>query len=216
MSPSRGWGLLWNLPSYGHVNATADSVTFTSDDAPSQLDFWVCTTPGTCVSMGLSNESDEKNRTLTPILRLLGLQSSDSWVCTTSATPATSATLATPAPRASNKISEPKPGSEAEAEAGAEAGSEEVKVEAEAEAEAGPSPMASLLHRYVDATGHAAPLPYYATGFIQSKDRYRNTSQLLSVAREHVVTRGLPMSMIVIDFHHWAYLGDWALNAGGM
>lgn len=74
--------------------------------------------------------------------------------------------------------------------------------------------MASLLHRYVDATGHAAPLPYYATGFIQSKDRYRNTSQLLSVAREHVVTRGLPMSMIVIDFHHWAYLGDWALNAG--
>ena len=59
-------------------------------------------------------------------------------------------------------------------------------------------------------------LPYYATGFIQSKDRYRNASQLLSVAREHVLTRGLPMSMIVIDFHHWAHLGDWALNDGGI
>jgi len=145
MSPSRGWGFVWNLPSYGHINVSSDAITFTSDDAPSQLDFWVCTTP------------------------------------------------AEPASKDESAIED-----------------------AEEDVDAvGASPMTALLHRYVDATGHAAPLPYYATGFIQSKDRYRNASQLMSVAREHVITRGLPMSMIVIDFHHWAYLGDWALNAGG-
>lgn len=34
----------------------------------------------------------------------------------------------------------------------------------------------------VDSVGHAPQMPYYATGFVQCKDRYRNQTQLLEVA----------------------------------
>ena len=122
-----GWGMLWNLPSYGTFNLSTSRFTFSTVDAPSQLDFFVCTTP-------------------MPL--------------TTSA-------------------------------------------------------LVPIVNRYVDVTGHAPLLPTYATGFIQSKDRYRNASQLLEVATEHKVRRGLPLSLIVVDFHHWEALGDWALNKGG-
>ena len=40
------------------------------------------------------------------------------------------------------------------------------------------SVYAQLLHHYVDAVGHAAKMPFYSTGFIQCKDRYRNQSQV--------------------------------------
>jgi alpha-D-xyloside xylohydrolase len=46
------------------------------------------------------------------------------------------------------------------------------------EASSGTSPYAPLLSQYVDAVGHASTMPYYATGFIQCKDRYRNQSQV--------------------------------------
>ena len=42
----------------------------------------------------------------------------------------------------------------------------------------------------------------------QCKNRYRNQSQLLEVARGYV-DRGLPISTIVIDWHHWPNMGDW-------
>ena len=42
----------------------------------------------------------------------------------------------------------------------------------------------------------------------QCKDRYRNQSQLLEVARGYV-DRGLPISTIVIDYRHWPKMGDW-------
>ena len=55
-------------------------------------------------------------------------------------------------------------------------------------------------------------MPHWATGFIQCKDRYRNQTQLLDVARGYK-QRGLPISMIVIDWFHWKQMGDWELNA---
>eukprot|EP01079_Euglenida_sp_SAG-EU17-18_P001938 gene1938-2982_t len=70
---------------------------------------------------------------------------------------------------------------------------------------------ASLLHQYVDAVGHPTTLPHYSTGFIQCKDRYRNQTQLLAVAHGYK-SRGLPISMIVIDWFHWVNMGDWGLN----
>ncbi len=70
---------------------------------------------------------------------------------------------------------------------------------------------APLLSQYADAVGHAKPIPYYASGFIQSKDRYFNQTQLLGVARGYV-ERGLPISAIVIDWFHWVQLGDWSFN----
>jgi len=57
--------------------------------------------------------------------------------------------------------------------------------------------LLDLLHSYVDAVGHATPMPFWTTGFIQCKDRYRNQTQVLDVARGYV-ERGLPISMIVI------------------
>lgn len=73
------------------------------------------------------------------------------------------------------------------------------------------SPFRSLLAQYVDAVGHAPQMPFYATGFIQCKDRYRNQSQLLAVAQGYL-DRGLPISVIVIDWMHWVHQGDWAFN----
>ena len=50
--------------------------------------------------------------------------------------------------------------------------------------------------------------PAWAAGFWQSKLRYRTQDELLEVAREYH-RRGLPLSVIVVDFFHWTQLGDW-------
>jgi alpha-D-xyloside xylohydrolase len=123
-SSSRGYGFLWNLPSYGWVNLTNAQLAWHSN-ATMNADFWVTTLPPT----------------------------SDPAV----------------------------------------------------------SPHALLLHNMVDVVGHAPAAPYYATGFIQCKDRYRNQTQLMDVARGYV-SRGLPISTIVIDWQHWVNMGDWTLN----
>jgi alpha-D-xyloside xylohydrolase len=73
-----------------------------------------------------------------------------------------------------------------------------------------PTP-ALILGHYADATGHSPVLPEWATGFWQSKLRYRTQEELLTVAREHR-SRGLPLSVIVADFYHWPSLGDWRFD----
>ncbi|MFI9383278.1 TIM-barrel domain-containing protein [Kutzneria sp. NPDC052558] len=70
---------------------------------------------------------------------------------------------------------------------------------------------ADLLAHYADATGHAPAMPYWATGFWQSKLRYRNQDELMAVAREHR-DRGLPLAVIVADYFHWTHLGDWRFD----
>jgi alpha-D-xyloside xylohydrolase len=70
---------------------------------------------------------------------------------------------------------------------------------------------AEILAHYADATGHAPRLPPWASGFWQSKLRYRNQEELLEVAREHR-RRGLPLSVIVADFFHWTAMGDYRLD----
>lgn len=72
---------------------------------------------------------------------------------------------------------------------------------------------AQILSRYADATGHAPPLPRWASGFWQSKLRYRSQEELLEVAREHR-RRGLPLSVIVADFFHWTAMGDYRFDPG--
>ena len=72
-------------------------------------------------------------------------------------------------------------------------------------------PMAQLLHNYVDAVGHAPPMPSYVAGFWQSKNRYRNQSQVLDVARGYR-ERNLPLDIITIDYMHWNKWGDWSFN----
>jgi alpha-D-xyloside xylohydrolase len=70
---------------------------------------------------------------------------------------------------------------------------------------------AEIVEHYADATGHAPMLPDWAAGFWQCKLRYRTQEELLSVAREHK-RRGLPLSVIVVDFFHWTLAGDWQFD----
>jgi alpha-D-xyloside xylohydrolase len=70
---------------------------------------------------------------------------------------------------------------------------------------------ARILGRYADACGHAPRLPDWATGFWQSKLRYRTQDELLAVAREYA-RRGLPLAVIVADYFHWTHLGDWKFD----
>ncbi|HEX5826834.1 MAG TPA: TIM-barrel domain-containing protein, partial [Candidatus Limnocylindrales bacterium] len=76
---------------------------------------------------------------------------------------------------------------------------------------AGDTP-AELLRAYADATGHPSPMPDWGLGYWQSTLRYETTAEVLAVVREHVVERGLPMSVLVIDALHWPLHGDWAFK----
>ena len=73
------------------------------------------------------------------------------------------------------------------------------------------SSYGEIMERYADTTGHPLELPEFAAGFWQCKLRYRNQEELLSIVREYK-QRGLPLSVIVIDFFHWTMLGDWQFD----
>jgi alpha-D-xyloside xylohydrolase len=75
---------------------------------------------------------------------------------------------------------------------------------------AGDTPR-QIMANYADATGHAPMLPEWAAGFWQCKLRYRSQEELLEVAREYE-RRGLPLSVIVIDFFHWTVQGEWRFD----
>jgi alpha-D-xyloside xylohydrolase len=75
---------------------------------------------------------------------------------------------------------------------------------------AGDTPS-EIVERYVDVTGHAPMLPEWAAGFWQCKLRYKTQDELLLVARSYK-ERGLPLSVIVIDFFHWTRFGEWRFN----
>jgi alpha-D-xyloside xylohydrolase len=70
---------------------------------------------------------------------------------------------------------------------------------------------AQILARYADATGHVPELPDWASGFWQSKLRYRTQDELMTVAREYR-RRELPLAVIVADFFHWPAMGDYRFD----
>ena len=70
---------------------------------------------------------------------------------------------------------------------------------------------AEIMEHYADATGHAPEFPFWASGLWQCKLRYENQKEFLEVAREFN-RLGLPISVLVIDFLHWKYDGDWMLD----
>ena len=65
-----------------------------------------------------------------------------------------------------------------------------------------------ILRNYTEVTGRAPAYPEDTLGLWQSKLRYRTQEEVLEVAREYH-RRGIPLDVIVIDFYHWPYLGDW-------
>ena len=70
---------------------------------------------------------------------------------------------------------------------------------------------AEIVSQYSKATGLPPMLPEWAAGFWQCKLRYRTQDELLGVAREHN-KRGLPLSVIVVDFFHWTRQGEWKFD----
>lgn len=70
---------------------------------------------------------------------------------------------------------------------------------------------AQIVTNYTQYTGRAPQFPEWAAGFWQCKLRYRTQAEVLEVAREHK-RRGLPLSVIVIDYFHWTLQGDWQFD----
>ena len=75
---------------------------------------------------------------------------------------------------------------------------------------AGDSP-AEIEEAYAKVTGTVPMMPDYAMGFWQCKLRYQTQEELLEGAREYK-RRGLPISVIVIDYFHWPLQGDWRFD----
>ncbi|HBP38322.1 MAG TPA: family 31 glucosidase [Clostridiales bacterium] len=75
---------------------------------------------------------------------------------------------------------------------------------------AGDSP-AEIESAYSLVTGRAPLMPEYGLGFWQCKLRYQTQAELLEVAREYK-RRGLPLSVIVVDFFHWTKQGEWKFD----
>ncbi|MCD8056407.1 MAG: family 31 glucosidase [Clostridiales bacterium] len=65
-----------------------------------------------------------------------------------------------------------------------------------------------IIEKYTDVIGHPSPLPESTLGLWQCKLRYRTQDEVLEVAREYK-RRGIIPDVIVIDFFHWIYQGDW-------
>ena len=72
---------------------------------------------------------------------------------------------------------------------------------------AGDTP-AEIVESYEDVTGKVPMMPDYAMGFWQCKLRYQTQEELLEVAEQYH-RRGIPLSVIVLDFFHWPHQGDW-------
>lgn len=75
---------------------------------------------------------------------------------------------------------------------------------------AGDTP-AEIEESYANVTGKVPMMPDYAMGFWQCKLRYQTQEELLEVAREYK-RRGLPISVIVVDFFHWPVQGEWKFD----
>ena len=66
---------------------------------------------------------------------------------------------------------------------------------------------AAVCRQYRSLTGSAPLLPRYAFGYIQSKERYKDAEELLSVAKEYR-KRQVPLDLIVQDWQTWPE-GQW-------
>lgn len=65
-----------------------------------------------------------------------------------------------------------------------------------------------IIENHTAVTGRAPHMSDDLLGLWQCKLRYRTQEEVLNVAREYH-RRGIPLSVIVIDFFHWTRQGDW-------
>ena len=70
---------------------------------------------------------------------------------------------------------------------------------------------AQIMEQYTALTGRPGEFPEWASGFWQCKLRYKTQEEALAVAREYK-RRGLPISVLVIDFFNWKWQGDFKFD----
>ncbi len=68
-----------------------------------------------------------------------------------------------------------------------------------------------ILKNYMQVTGKPPVMPEHGLGFWQCKLRYQTQEELLEVAREYH-KRGIKLDVIIADFFHWTYEGNWAFD----
>lgn len=68
-----------------------------------------------------------------------------------------------------------------------------------------------IISQYTQVTGRAPEMPGYGLGLWQSKLRYRTQEEVLSIAKEYQ-KRGIPLSVLVIDFFHWTRQGEYRFD----
>ena len=75
---------------------------------------------------------------------------------------------------------------------------------------AGNSPS-QIEEQFACCTGKSPMMPEYGLGFWQCKLRYYNQKQVIDVAKEYK-KRNIPVDVLVIDYYHWPYCGDWRFD----
>lgn len=70
---------------------------------------------------------------------------------------------------------------------------------------------AKLVENYTECVGRAPVMSRDYLGLWQCKLRYRTPEEVLEVARKHKEL-GIHLDVIVIDFFHWPYQGDWKFD----
>lgn len=75
---------------------------------------------------------------------------------------------------------------------------------------AGNSPS-QIEEQFACCTGKSPMMPEYGLGFWQCKLRYYNQKQVLDIAKEYK-KRNIPVDVLVIDYYHWPYCGDWRFD----
>lgn len=68
-----------------------------------------------------------------------------------------------------------------------------------------------IISAFTQCTGRPPKLPSWASGFWQSKLRYRSQAEVLDVVEEFGHHR-LPLSVLVVDYGHWEHLGDFRFD----
>jgi alpha-D-xyloside xylohydrolase len=74
-----------------------------------------------------------------------------------------------------------------------------------------PGSVPAAIERMTAVTGRVPVAPTWLSGFWQSRLRYGSQDEVLDVARGYR-ERGLPLSVIVIDFLHWTRFGDYRFD----
>jgi alpha-D-xyloside xylohydrolase len=70
---------------------------------------------------------------------------------------------------------------------------------------------ADILKEYANLTGLPSEMPDWALGFWQSKLKYETQEELLEVLHGYR-RRGIPLSVLVVDFFHWTLMGEWKFD----